>query len=101
MTRVRMADYEERRWKIGSSYLAMRQDGENSRVGTFQHPEGVARVFVFSGQRAQSTFILFNHHGQQLSRSWPTCWRDRTIARLARELIEDAVEEARPDTSAT
>lgn len=88
--KVRTRNFERHEWPVGRSYLTpMRPDGAYSANGVFIHPKGFARVFTFKGEKTQESHVIFIHEGRRYSRRWRQAWGDRTLARLAREMIEE------------
>lgn len=94
MTRVTMADYEQHEWQLGRTYLSTgRWEGQNCsyRDSKFRSPHGIVEIYENIG-RVHVTSMRFIHNGIEYSRRWPACWGDKTLARLARELVEDVVQ---------
>ena len=59
-------------------------------VGTWDGPYGSARIITFLQPDAfQGTSIYFNHEGYSYTRRWPTRFGKKTLARLAREFMEE------------
>lgn len=91
MTRVRTSDFHQQEWLLGRSWLSMTPwDGE-SRRGHFRSLHGIVQVFLSRNPRWTVTTIEFIHDGVSYSRRWKTLFGDKTIARLARELVEEVV----------
>lgn len=88
---VRLSDYEEYSYTLGRSYLSMGHNKDGWREGIFNHPEGLVRVFESYSPRHQVTSMFYIRDGRSHHRRWPTVWGDKTLARLARELVEDVV----------
>lgn len=85
-----MHDFEEDRYKVSRSYLSMNERGAGGwREGHFQHPEGLVRVFEARIPRFAMTSMFFIRQGHSHQRRWNTVWGDKTLARLAREFVED------------
>lgn len=99
MSRITMQDFEEYDYKLSRSYLSMgkRDDSDSGnawwREGIFNHPECIGRVYESSTPRFQVTSIFFVLGGRSYHRRWETVWGDKTLARLAREFIEDIISE--------
>jgi hypothetical protein len=92
MPKVAMQDYEENVYVLSRSYLSMKSREEGGwREGHFNHPEGLVRVFESATPRQRVTAMFFVHQGYSHSRRWETIWGDKTLARLARELVEEVV----------
>lgn len=59
-------------------------------VGSWDGPYGSARLITFlQPDGFQGTSIYFNHEGYQHTRRWPTRFGRKTLARLAREFMEE------------
>lgn len=84
---TRMSDYEERDWAAGRAYLAMGCWQGSYRQGVYRHPLGLVEVYEQVGSRPM-TSLRFRHRGRDYTRTWRTVWGDKTLARLARELID-------------
>jgi hypothetical protein len=87
---IRMTDYTEGSWGSGPAYLAKGLwQGENGsyRQSTYRHPLGV--VEIYEQNRREMTNLRFRHEGRDYWRHWDKLWGDKTVARLAREFIED------------
>lgn len=90
MSRVRTNDFEQTDYAIGRTYLAsMCREGQG-RTGLFVSMHGYVRIFESDGRR-KSTFMVFIHGGRTWSRNWKAIWGDLTLARLAREFVEEVV----------
>jgi hypothetical protein len=92
MPHVTMDDFEENVFVVSRSYLSMHNtDDQGWREGHFHHPEGLVRVFEADTPQLQVTSMFFIHNGYSFQRRWETVWGDKTLARLARELIEESI----------
>jgi hypothetical protein len=91
-----MKDFESYDWSVyGRGYLSMgRWEGDDGtyRHGLYRHPAGLVEVYEQVGDRPHVS-MRFRWKGRDYSRDWKTSWGDKTIARLAREMIEDTVKE--------
>jgi hypothetical protein len=88
-----MSDYESCTWNVGRSYLSMGSwEGQNAsyRHGLYRHPLGLVEVYECLGRHG-TTSMRFIYGGTEFVRRWSTTWGDKTLARLARELVEDVV----------
>lgn len=86
-----MTDFEEYDWAAGPPYLSVGAwQGENRdyREHTYRHPRGVVEVYQQIGVYPLVN-MRFRHKGRDHVRTWRAHWGDKTIARLARELVED------------
>jgi hypothetical protein len=92
MPRVTMRDFEDWGWKVSSSYLSMGRTEGSQREGVYMHPECIFRVFEIYGNRP-ITSMFFILDGHSYHRRWETIWGDKTLARLAREFIEEVTSE--------
>lgn len=92
MTGVRTCEHVEHDYALGRTYLSMgaRQEGRGRR-GTFWSGHGLVDVFTSDDPRWTVTHLVFVRDGRIHSRRWNAAWGDKTIARLARELVEDVV----------
>lgn len=91
MTRVRLTDFEQWDWGCGRSYLSMGNwQGEKGsyRHGIFRHELGLVEIYEQLGPHGY-TSLRFHFAGRDYCRQWKTVWGDKTIARLAREMIEE------------
>ena len=92
MPRVRLKDFEDYEWSFGRPYLSLGQWTEHgSRESHYHHPMGLVEVSEWPG-RNFITAMRFIHGGFSHNRRWETSWGDKTLARLAREFIEDVIE---------
>lgn len=91
MSRVRLTDFEQQKWALSRSYLSMDAWRGESRDGHFFSPHGFVRVWMSRNPRWIRTALTFIHDGRTYDRRWKTLFGDRTIARLARELVEEVV----------
>lgn len=93
MPRLTMQDYEENVFTVSRSYLSMHnREAGGWREGVFNHPQGLVRVFEANTPRHRATSMFFVHNGFSHHRKWETTWGDRTIARLAREFVEEVTQ---------
>lgn len=93
MTRVTMHDFEEQSYSFGRSYLSMGSwSGETSayRTGHFRSSHGLVEIYEYVGKHP-GVSMRFIHKGTEHLRRWNTSWGDKTIARLARELVETII----------
>lgn len=88
---VRLNDFEENAWWVGRGYLAKGSWEHNGshRHSIYRSPFGIAEVDEYPSGRTPITAIRFTWNGKQHTRRWETTWGDRTLARLAREMIEE------------
>lgn len=86
-----MADFKQVDYALGRPFLAAMYTDGQGRNGLYASPQGYVRIFESRG-RHSSTFMLLIHDGRTFSRNWNTTWGDRTLARLAREFVEDVVQ---------
>lgn len=96
MTRVRMEDFEHHEWNAGrGGYLQIGKwegEGLSYRESLYRHEFGLVEVYeslAYSGRCY--TNLRFRYQGIDYSRSWKTSWGDKTLARLARELVESVI----------
>lgn len=94
MGRISTRDYEEGRYSFRRGYLTMQRAGECFRRGQYHHPEGIVEVFESLSVRGERTSLYLTRNGLSISRTWQAAWGDKTIARLAREFMEDIISEA-------
>lgn len=88
---VRMGDFDQHDWSTGRSYLSMgcwQGDNKSYRQGVYRSPVGLVEVYEQVGDRGHTSLRLM-HAGRDYCRSWKTVWGDKTIARLAREFVEE------------
>jgi hypothetical protein len=93
MTQVRMSDFEENVWTHNRGYLSVggwQGDGCRYRLCNYRSPHGIVEIYEQIG-RGSVVSMRFIHNGQDYIRRWNTSWGDKTIARLARELVESVV----------
>lgn len=70
--------------------VAERINSYLTRVGYLTHPLGIATIHQWRSKRGEGTFIqAIAPDGYQWSRWWDRAHPDRTVARLARELLEE------------
>lgn len=86
---VMMHDFVESAYKVSRSYLSIKRDVGGWREGIFHHRLAVVRVFEARTPRLQQMSMTFNHEGRSYHRRWDGVFGDKTIARLAREFVED------------
>jgi hypothetical protein len=87
-----MTDFEEAEWAAGRSYLASGGwKHEGYREHNYRHAMGVVEIYEQLGPNAFVN-MRFRYQGRDYVRTWRTSWGDRTLARLARELVESVVE---------
>lgn len=90
MKRIRLSDFEQADYALARPHLAaMYRDGEG-RTGIFASMHGYVRIYESVG-RHRSTFMIFIHEGRTFSRDWKAVWGDKTLARLAREFVDEVV----------
>jgi hypothetical protein len=90
-----MEDFEEHEWGAGRSYLSIGKwqgEGLSYRESLYRHEFGLVEVYESMGASRCYTNLRFRYQGRDYSRSWKTYWGDKTIARLARELVESVVQ---------
>lgn len=87
---VMMHDFEEMQYRVSRSYLSMDKDVGGWREGLFHHPEGLVRVFESKVAGLPVTAMFFVSNGMSYQRRWEGLFGDKTLARLARELVESA-----------
>lgn len=89
----RMADYEEREWSAGRPYLLVgRWEGEShkSRESTFRNPLAAVQIYEWlDRENRPRTHMRFQRDGREWGRFWDHGFGDRTLARLAREFVEE------------
>lgn len=86
-----MSDYEQAEWTANRSYLCMGARRGCYREGVFRHPAGLVEVYEHTGSNPVLS-LRFRCRGRDYIRRWATNWTDKTIARLAREMIEELSE---------
>lgn len=91
MTRVKLTDFEQQEWALGRTWLSMDIWQGDTRRGSFRSAHGFVDVFTSRNPRWRVTAIEYLHEGVSYSRRWKALFGDRTIARLARELVEDVI----------
>jgi hypothetical protein len=86
---VKMTDFDEWDWSPGArGYLSMHEWRGAYREGVYRHPAGLVEVYECLGDKGYLSLRL-RWKGRDYCRSWKTVWGDKTIARLAREFIEE------------
>jgi hypothetical protein len=93
MSRISTQDFTEERFAMSRGYLSMQSGKDGFRRGQYHHPEGIVQVYESITFRGERTSLYLTRNGLAVSRNWQTAWGDRTISRLAREFIEDIINE--------
>lgn len=95
MAKVSTRDFEDDSWLVGRPYLSTRswQYDDTQRSSTYRHPLGIVEVDEYVGGTKPIVCMRFNADGCQYSRRWEAKWGDKTLARLARQFIEDIMNE--------
>lgn len=88
-----MEDYEDYNFKHSRGYFsAGRWEGNGDsrfRESCYRSPQGIVEIYEQHGACRPIVGMRFIHDGHCWMRRWETTWGDKTIARLARELVED------------
>lgn len=93
MNKITTQDFEENVYTVSRSYLSMSNPEVGGwREGHFHHPEGLVRVFEAKSPRLNVTSMFFIHQGFSHQRRWETIWGQKTLARLAREFVEEVTQ---------
>lgn len=85
-----MHDFTTTSYKVTRSYLSMKNPEDGGwREGVFHHGLTLVRIFEARTSRSQDMSMTLNHEGRIYHRRWKGVFGDKTIARLAREFVED------------
>lgn len=88
---ARVSDFQEDVWCVGRPRLSKGSwvhDGTH-RESVYRHPYTIVEISEYIGGTTPFTSMTFNSGGIQYSRRWEAQWGDLTLARLAREFVED------------
>lgn len=90
---VHIHDFKDQIWKLSRSYLSAGSwEGVNSthRKSCYRSPHGIVEIYEYRSCKP-SVSMRFIHEGNEHMRRWETRWGDKTLARLAREFVEEVV----------
>jgi hypothetical protein len=93
MSRVRTTDFTEYEFGSGRSYLSMgcwQGPDRTYRQGLFRAAPGLIEIYEQTGAHPM-TNMRFRHAGRDYGRCWRTVWGEKTLARLAREFMEEVL----------
>jgi hypothetical protein len=95
MNRVRMTDHSDSDYAV-LPYLSMREHSVPGATGVFRSRHGIVDVYTCPPSRTSQgyTHLSFILAGRCYHRTWHTRWPNRTIARLAREFADDAIDQS-------
>lgn len=90
---IKTTDFTEGNWALSRSYLSTGpwEEGNGSyRQSVFRHPRGLVEIYEQNGR--EMTNMRLRHGAREYWRHWDKLWGEKTVARLAREFIEDVVQ---------
>lgn len=92
MAKASTRDFEEYGWRVGRPHLSAgpwEQFGSH-RASIYRHPKGTVEIDEY---RSGFTSMGVTMNGRHYRRRWEAKWGDKTLARLARQFIEDIMNE--------
>ncbi len=87
---MKTGDFEAYSWRVSRPYLQKGswEHNDTHRTSLYRHPAGVVEVDEYlHGQPIVAMRLV--HKGICHCRRWEAMWGDKTLARLAREFIEE------------
>jgi hypothetical protein len=93
VSRIGMRDFEVQECTLSRTWLSTGSWHEDTRRSLFRSFHGLVDVFESRHERWPVTVLEFLHDGISYSRRWKRLFGDKTIARLAREFVEEVVDQ--------
>lgn len=102
MGRVKQ-QHEERRFSVSSSYPSFDRviygddDGSVEIDGIVYTPFGIVRAYAYrwihrkDRTTFQSSGVSATHNGEEIVRTWETCFRPKTLVQLANRFAEEVL----------
>lgn len=89
-----MSDFEASDYAISRGYFSLGTwdcwpSGGGQRASLYRHPRGIVEIYEYRGGCTPITSMKFIWTGRHYRRCWEHAWGDNTLARLAREFVEE------------